>query len=58
MNIAVKDEAVQKMVEAQIANHENAIKALDGRFSDKVDKLQRGDELLPGVMKMVKSSLP
>ena len=33
MNIAVKDEAVQKMVEAQIANHENAIKALDGRFS-------------------------
>ena len=54
MNIAVKDEAVQKMVEAQIANHENAIKALDGRFSDKVDKLQRGDELLPGVMKMVK----
>ena len=36
-----------------IQNHENAIKALDGRF-DKVDKLQRGDELLPGVMKMVK----
>ena len=54
MNIAVKDEAVQKMVEAQIANHENAIKQLDGRFSDKVDKLQRGDELMPGVMKMVK----
>ncbi len=54
MNIAVKDEAVQRMVEAQIADHENSMKALDGRFSDKVDKLQRGDELLPGVMKMVK----
>ena len=54
MNIAVKDDAVQKMVEAQIADHENSMKALDGRFSDKVDKLQRGDELLPGVMKMVK----
>ena len=54
MNIAVKDEAVQKNVEAQIADHEQSMKALDGRFSDKVDKLQRGDELLPGVMKMVK----
>ena len=54
MNIAVKDDAVQKMVEAQIADHENSMKALDGRFSDKVDKLQRDDELLPGVMKMVK----
>ena len=54
MNIAVKDDKVQKAVEAQIANHEQSIKSLDGRFSDKVDKLQRGDELLPGVMKMVK----
>ena len=54
MNIAVKDDAVQKMVEAQIADHESSMKSLDGRFSDKVDKLQRGDELLPGVMKMVK----
>ena len=27
---------------------------LEERFNDKLDKLQRGDELLPGVMKMVK----
>ena len=27
---------------------------LENRFNDRVDKLQRGDELLPGVMKMVK----
>ena len=27
---------------------------LEQRFVDKVDKLQRGDELPPGVMKMVK----
>ena len=52
--IAVQDDKVQKSVEAQNANFEQAIKALDGRFSDKVDKLQRGDELMPGVMKMVK----
>ena len=52
--IAVKDDDVQKKIEAQNANFEQAIKSLDGRFSDKVDKLQRGDELMPGVMKMVK----
>ena len=52
--IAVQDDDVQKSVEAQISDFENSIKRLDGRFSDKVDKLQRGDELMPGVMKMVK----
>ena len=52
--IAVQDDNVQKSVEAQIIDFENSIKRLDGRFSDKVDKLQRGDELMPGVMKMVK----
>jgi DNA-directed RNA polymerase subunit beta len=52
--IAVKDDKVQKLVEAQIANFENAVAALQARFNDKVDKLQGGDELLPGVMKMVK----
>jgi DNA-directed RNA polymerase subunit beta len=33
---------------------DDARKRLDRRFEDKVDKLQRGDELPPGVMKMVK----
>ena len=52
--IAVKDEATQKAVEAQVSDFEQSMKRLDGKFSDKVDKLQRGDELMPGVMKMVK----
>ena len=52
--IAVKDDDIQKALEAQNENYDQAIKSLDGRFSDKVDKLQRGDELMPGVMKMVK----
>ncbi len=33
---------------------DDARKRLDRRFEDKVDKLRRGDELPPGVMKMVK----
>jgi len=52
--IAVKDDKVQKSIEAQIDDFEKSIKKLEARFNDKVDKLQRGDELLPGVMKMVK----
>ena len=52
--IAVKDDAVQKLVEAQVANFDSAVLELQARFNDKVDKLQAGDELLPGVMKMVK----
>ena len=31
-----------------------AKKDIQKRFEDKVDKIERGDELLPGVMKMVK----
>ena len=54
IQVAVKNDARQKAIEAQIANFETSIKALENRFNDKVDKLQRGDELLPGVMKMVK----
>ncbi|MET0181869.1 MAG: DNA-directed RNA polymerase subunit beta, partial [Caulobacterales bacterium] len=34
--------------------YDDAKKRLDARFADKVDKLQRGDELPPGVMKVVK----
>ena len=52
--IAVKNDSRQKAIEEQIANFEDSIKKLEDRFNDKVDKLQRGDELLPGVMKMVK----
>jgi DNA-directed RNA polymerase subunit beta len=34
--------------------YDEAKKRLENRFIDKVEKLQRGDELPPGVMKMVK----
>ena len=34
--------------------YNKAKKDIQSRFEDKVDKIERGDELLPGVMKMVK----
>ena len=52
--IAVDDEKTQGELEAMRAQFDEARKRLDRRFEDKVDKLQRGDELPPGVMKMVK----
>ena len=52
--IALADDAQMEAVEAIHKQYENAKKGLERRFVDKVDKLQRGDELPPGVMKMVK----
>ncbi|MGB7287092.1 MAG: DNA-directed RNA polymerase subunit beta [Salaquimonas sp.] len=51
---AVSDEKQQAKVEALRTQYDDSKKLLEGRFMDKVEKLQRGDELLPGVMKMVK----
>jgi DNA-directed RNA polymerase subunit beta len=52
--IGLKDEKAQAELEAINKQYEEAKKSLERRFVDKVDKLQRGDELPPGVMKMVK----
>ena len=52
--IALKNEKAMSEVEAIRRQYEEAKKRLEQRFVDKVDKLQRGDELPPGVMKMVK----
>jgi DNA-directed RNA polymerase subunit beta len=52
--IGLTDEGAMAEVEAIGKQYEDAKKSLERRFVDKVDKLQRGDELPPGVMKMVK----
>jgi DNA-directed RNA polymerase subunit beta len=52
--IAVKNDKRQADVEALNKQFEGAINELTKRFENKVDKLQRGDELPPGVMKMAK----
>ncbi|MEX0627817.1 MAG: DNA-directed RNA polymerase subunit beta, partial [Cucumibacter sp.] len=51
---AVRDDKVMAEIEALQAQYEESRKLLEQRFIDKVDKLQRGDELPPGVMKTVK----
>jgi len=52
--IGVDDEQAISELEALRIQYDTSKAKLDARFEDKVDKLQRGDELPPGVMKMVK----
>jgi DNA-directed RNA polymerase subunit beta len=52
--IGLEDEKAMSEVEALQKQYEDSKARLDRRFEDKVDKLQRGDEMMPGVMKMVK----
>ena len=51
---AVEDDLVMGETEAMRKQYDESKKGLESRFLDKVEKLQRGDELPPGVMKMVK----
>ncbi len=51
---AVADDKVQGNLEAVRAQYDDAVKVINDRFEDRVEKLQRGDELAPGVLKMVK----
>ncbi|RCL04129.1 MAG: DNA-directed RNA polymerase subunit beta [Candidatus Tokpelaia sp. JSC189] len=51
---AVEDEKFQGKIEALRNQYDESKKLLEQRFMDKVEKVQRGDEMPPGVMKMVK----
>jgi DNA-directed RNA polymerase subunit beta len=52
--ISIRDDARMANIEGLKRQMEDAIAGLTARFESKVEKLQRGDELPPGVMKMVK----
>ncbi|MDP6883108.1 MAG: DNA-directed RNA polymerase subunit beta [Rhodospirillales bacterium] len=52
--IVIANDKVMQDVEALKKQFEEGISRLLERFENKIEKLQRGDELPPGVMKMVK----
>jgi len=52
--IGVQESPTADATERLKTQFDSAEAALQARFENKVEKLQRGDELLPGVMKMVK----
>jgi DNA-directed RNA polymerase subunit beta len=51
---ATSNDKLMAEIEAMRKQYDESKKMLEQRFLDKVEKLQRGDELPPGVMKMVK----
>lgn len=52
--IIVKDAKIVERLESLAVQFDKSIDKLNARFEDKTEKVRRGDEMLPGVMKMVK----
>ncbi len=52
--IVVKEEKTMTKIEEMTASFEARVKKIHDHFENKVEKVQRGDDLLPGVLKMVK----
>ncbi|MEO1472950.1 MAG: DNA-directed RNA polymerase subunit beta [Pseudomonadota bacterium] len=53
-DIQLKSEKAQAELDGLREQFDASIRELEARFNDKVDKVQRGDDLPPGVMKVVK----
>jgi DNA-directed RNA polymerase subunit beta len=51
---SVQDDAMQANLEAVKGQYDEAVKRIKDKFEDRREKLERGDELPPGVLKMVK----
>jgi DNA-directed RNA polymerase subunit beta len=52
--IAVADDKIQGDLEAVKTQYDEAVKLIVEKFEDRREKLERGDEMAPGVLKMVK----
>ena len=52
--IVVKNEDIMAKIEEFSAAYDARMENIQKRFENKVEKVQRGDDLLPGVLKMVK----
>ncbi len=52
--IAVQEDRVQADLEAVKIQYDEAVKRINAKFEDRVEKVERGDDLAPGVLKMVK----
>ncbi|HIC60782.1 MAG TPA: DNA-directed RNA polymerase subunit beta, partial [Rhodospirillales bacterium] len=54
LQITIGNDKVMGEIESRKTRHEDDVAEYQRRFDDKVEKLERGDELPPGVMKLVK----
>ena len=54
MKLNIDDEKVTTEIESSIKSYENQLGNINQKFENKIDKIQSGDELLPGVLKLIK----
>jgi DNA-directed RNA polymerase subunit beta len=50
----LKDDDLMDKIEAVLSNFDERVGHLEDKFENRVEKLQRGDDLPPGVLKMIK----
>ncbi len=54
MKINIDDDKVTNEIDSLVKNYENQLGNINQKFENKIDKIQSGDELLPGVLKLIK----
>jgi len=52
--VAVDDDAVETQIKSLKTSFDEGVALIEARIADKIEKVQRGDDLPPGVMKVVK----
>ncbi len=54
LNININDEKTISEIESRTKNYDIQLGNINQKFENKIDKIQSGDELLPGVLKLIK----
>ena len=54
LKINISDEKRTDQIDSLVKNYENQLGNINQKFENKIDKIQSGDELLPGVLKLIK----
>ncbi len=54
LKINISDDKKNNQIETLVKNYENQLGNINQKFENKIDKIQSGDELLPGVLKLIK----
>ena len=54
LKINISDEKRTDQIDSLVKNYENQLGNIKQKFENKIDKIQSGDELLPGVLKLIK----
>ncbi len=54
LKVNISEEKTNNQIEALVKNYENQLGNINQKFENKIDKIQSGDELLPGVLKLIK----